>query len=212
MQVAKAYQIIEEIKPQIFPNRKYSMETVENALIAADDSVESYMFKGKFKDPKTARILELILGIWGVGLFYAGHMIRGGIRLLLIILPSLVSIMLSAVGIKWDFTKFYVPYVLFFIVTMVIDIIQVPNICRRMNCKKVLDFARSHPALSYGNSSTEQPSTNMSAEDLLDAIQLESETPPSLAEIAPESNVQKKEYHVTREQLSEVFNIPENKE
>jgi len=181
MQRKAVYNFLETNKEKLFPNKKYSELQIEEAMISSSDILGNYLNGSFFKDINTAFFMTVILGIWGVGMFYVGEIKRGILRLVLIILPSFIGIPIALIsgimnGGNIDpsemlnsliFIIFIIGYVLFFIVTLLMDILQIKEICRRANCAKILKLAAKYYQVTPTQSS---PSNRISGapNDLFD--------------------------------------------
>ena len=158
MHKTTVYNFLKENHDKLFPNKKYTELQVEDAMVSASDIFGNYLNGSLFKDSSTAFLLTLILGIWGVGMFYIGEIKRGVLRLLLLVLPSLITVpygliagiknggdmdpsnMLNSPGLIF----MLIGYVIFFIVTLLIDLVQIKELCRRNNCKKIIQLAAKY--------------------------------------------------------------------
>lgn len=155
MDQTTAKRLIEPYSSLLFPNNKYSESDVVDNMSVASDSLAAYLSNNQLtgmKNPNDAFKYTLLLGIWGVGMFYIGNKLRGAFRLLLLSLPWLVG---TTVGLAKGFlggggdlpemSSMYIwliPYLIFFIVSLLVDIWQIKELCRRENCRKFLKTIR----------------------------------------------------------------------
>lgn len=168
MQRKAVYDFLEKNKEKLFPNKKYTELQVEEAMISASDIFGNYLNGRLLKDCNTAFLMTVVFGIWGAGMFYVGEIKRGILRLLLIMLPSFIGVPIGLVsgvmnGGNIDpsgilnspvFIILIVGYGLFFVVTLLIDIVQIKERCRRANCVKILKLAAKYYQPDTATSST----------------------------------------------------------
>lgn len=107
-----AFQFIEENKYYLFPNKKFTEEDLENALIMAPDDYANAMYSFPFKDPKSYKKLSILVGILGIDRFSLGQIGIGFLK----------YITFGAFGI------FYIK-----------DVITAEQRCREYNAKKIIE-------------------------------------------------------------------------
>lgn len=119
MEQIKVLEFIEKNEDFLFPNKEYTSEQIECALLAAPDSFEWSMTAIPFRKPSTVKLISIFIGSLGVDRFYLGETGKGILK----------YFTFGGLGIWW-----------------IKDIISAKDRCRTYNCKKLMD-AISDPAV-----------------------------------------------------------------
>lgn len=112
MEQLKAIEFLEENKEFLFPNKKYTEEEMEEALISAPDEMEMSVRSITFRNPTTVQLISFFVGSIGVDRFYFKEILLGILK----------YFSFGGLGIWW-----------------IIDIFSAKNRCRAYNCKKILE-------------------------------------------------------------------------
>ena len=103
---------LEKNKEFLFPNKEYTEEQVEKALLDASDDFALSMNGIPFRKPSTLQLIAVFPGSIGVDRFYLGDIKKGILK----------YFTFGGVGIWW-----------------IKDILSAKDRCRAYNCKKLMD-------------------------------------------------------------------------
>lgn len=111
MEQLKVAEFLEKNKEFLFPNKEYSENLVEEALLSAPDTFEYTMEGIPFKKPSTVKLIAFFPGSLGVDRFYLGDIAKGILK----------YFTFGGLGIWW-----------------ITDMISAKDRCRAYNCKKLM--------------------------------------------------------------------------
>ena len=111
MDQLKAFKFLEQHKDLLLPNKEYTDQDVEDALLAAPDDFELTMRGLTFRNPLTVQIISVLVGSLGVDRFYLGDIAKGVLK----------YFTFGGFGIWW-----------------LVDIFSAKDRCRAYNCKKLM--------------------------------------------------------------------------
>jgi hypothetical protein len=112
MDQIKVYEYMQKNRDYLFPNNKYSEDEVERALMETSELLEYSLESIPFRNPATAQILAVVLGVMGVDRFYLGDVAKGCLKYLTV----------GGIGIWW-----------------IMDMISAKERCRAYNTRKLIE-------------------------------------------------------------------------